>query len=163
AGPFASRSEAVVRAQDAPRRKKPVPAPAGGTGAGTGSDPRLAVQLDERPVVGRVNPRRRASAVCEAVLSRRALPDEGRTAHDGTIHDLPALGEVGLALDGTVADFTADGPPRFFWWVDDLVAVRAHLDSLDVEVVGDVQDIGSVSFLQFRDPDGNLLMACARK
>ena len=103
--------------------------------------------------------------VAAAVTWYRALlglPDEGRTAHDGTIHDLPALGEAGLALDDTVTDFTADGPPRFFWWVDDLAAARAHLDSLGVEVVGDVQDIGSVSFLQFRDPDGNLLRVCAR-
>jgi len=86
----------------------------------------------------------------------------GEPTHEGTIHDLPAVGEVGLALDANRPDFTADGPPRFFWWVEDLEAVRAHLDALDVEVVGDVQDIGTVSILQFRDPDGNLLMACAR-
>ncbi|WP_230208200.1 VOC family protein [Microlunatus sp. Gsoil 973] len=85
-----------------------------------------------------------------------------KATHEGTIYDLPALGEVGLALDANQPDFTADGPPRFFWWVDDLESVRAHLEGLQVDTVGDVQDIGSVSFLQFRDPDGNLLMACAR-
>lgn len=82
--------------------------------------------------------------------------------HEGTIHDLPTLGDVGLALDANQPDYTADGPPRFFWWVEDLVAVREHLEALGVEVVGDIQDIGSVTMLQFRDPDGNLLMACAR-
>ncbi len=85
------------------------------------------------------------------------------TSHEDRICDLPTEGEVGLALDAHDPGFTADGPPRFFWWVDDLVAVRAHLDALGVERVGDVTDIGSVAFLQFRDPDGNLLMACERR
>lgn len=85
---------------------------------------------------------------------------ENVASHEGTILDLPTLGDVGLALDSN-RDFTADGPPRFFWWVDDLEAVRTHLDDLGVEVVGAIEDVGSVSFLQFRDLDGNLLMACA--
>ncbi|WP_309135230.1 VOC family protein [Cellulomonas sp.] len=89
--------------------------------------------------------------------------DPGGTSHEGRIHDLPTEGEVGLALDAHDPGFTADGPPRFFWWVDDLTAVRDHLDALGVERVGDVTDIGSVAFLQFRDPDGNLLMACERR
>jgi catechol 2,3-dioxygenase-like lactoylglutathione lyase family enzyme len=89
------------------------------------------------------------------------LPAQTPT-HAGTIYDLPAVGDVGLALDANQPDFTADGPPRFFWWADDLEAVRAHLETLQVDVVGDVQDIGSVSFVQFRDPDGNRLMVCAR-
>lgn len=88
--------------------------------------------------------------------------DPGTPSHEQTICDLPAAGDVGLALDANRPDFVADGPPRFFWWVEDLPAVRAHLEALDVEVQGEIQDIGSVSFLQFRDPDGNLLMACAR-
>ncbi|QGQ18817.1 VOC family protein [Cellulomonas sp. JZ18] len=89
--------------------------------------------------------------------------DPGDTSHEGRIHDLPTEGEVGLALDAHHPGFTADGPPRFIWWVDDLAAVREHLDALGVERVGDVTDIGSVAFLQFRDPDGNLLMACERR
>ncbi|GAB3188797.1 VOC family protein [Nesterenkonia suensis] len=55
-----------------------------------------------------------------------------------------------------------DGPPRFFWWAEDLDAVVAHLDALEVPLASDVVDIGSVCFLQFRDPDGNLLMVCSR-
>lgn len=84
-------------------------------------------------------------------------------SHEDRIYDLPAAGETRLALDAHDPGFTADGPPRFFWWADDLTAVREHLDRLGVPVVGQITDIGSVAFLQFRDPDGNLLMACERR
>lgn len=87
----------------------------------------------------------------------------GTATHEDRIYDLPAQGEVGIALDAHQPTFTADGPPRFFWWVEDLDAVRAHLVALGVELVLDVTDIGSVVMLQFRDPDGNLLMACERR
>lgn len=82
-------------------------------------------------------------------------------SHEDTIVDLPMEAGPGLALDAN-APFTPDGPPRFFWWADDLGAVVAHLDALGVERASDVVDIGSVAFVQLRDPDGNLLMVCAR-
>jgi catechol 2,3-dioxygenase-like lactoylglutathione lyase family enzyme len=88
---------------------------------------------------------------------------QGVATHEDRIYDLPAEGDVRIALDAHQPEFTADGPPRFFWWVDDLGAVREHLTSLGVELVLDVSDIGSVAMLQFRDPDGNLLMACERR
>ena len=82
-------------------------------------------------------------------------------SHDDTIVDVPMEPGPGLALDAN-APFTPDGPPRFFWWADDLGAVVAHLRDLGAELASDVVDIGSVVFVQFRDPDGNLLMVCAR-
>jgi predicted enzyme related to lactoylglutathione lyase len=83
-------------------------------------------------------------------------------SHEGTIYDLPAVaGGPGLALDANRPDFTADGPPRFFWLADSLDAARAHLEALGIEITLE-QNIGSVSFLQFADPDGNALMVCAR-
>ncbi|MFF2623251.1 VOC family protein [Oerskovia jenensis] len=78
-----------------------------------------------------------------------------------TIYDLPTLGEVGLFLDANRPSLATDGAPRFYWVVEDLGAVRTHLDALGVEVVGDVQDVGTESILHFRDPDGNLLMVSA--
>lgn len=87
--------------------------------------------------------------------------EPGRTSHESTICELPADGPVRLALDANRPNFTADGPPRFFWWADDLESVRTHLDDLGAGEVSDVVDIGSVAFVQFRDPDGNLLMVCA--
>lgn len=86
-------------------------------------------------------------------------PDD--ITHDGTICDLPAEGEVRLALDGNRPSFSADGPPRFFWWADDLDEVRAHVERIGAHDIGDIVDIGSVAFLQFRDPDGNPLMVCS--
>ncbi|MGF2949643.1 VOC family protein [Microbacterium alcoholitolerans] len=81
--------------------------------------------------------------------------------HENTIVDLPTPSGPRLALDST-APFTPDGPPRFFWWTDDLDDAGRHLGSLGIPLVTGPIDIGSVSFVQFRDPDGNLLMVCAR-
>ncbi|WP_106816689.1 VOC family protein [Microbacterium timonense] len=85
----------------------------------------------------------------------------GDITHHGTICDLPAEGDVRLALDGNRPDFTADGPPRFFWWADDLDEVRRHLESIGAAAITEITDIGSVAFLQFEDPDGNPLMVCS--
>jgi predicted enzyme related to lactoylglutathione lyase len=80
------------------------------------------------------------------------------STHENRIYDLPGVGAVGLALDAHQREFTADGPPRFMWRVDDLTAVRDHLRSLGIDLVMDITNVGSVDILQFRDPDGNLLM-----
>ena len=78
--------------------------------------------------------------------------------HENRIYDLPGVGAAGLALDGHHREFTADGPPRFMWRVDNLTAVRDHLRSLGIDLMMDITNVGSVDILQFRDPDGNLLM-----
>jgi catechol 2,3-dioxygenase-like lactoylglutathione lyase family enzyme len=88
--------------------------------------------------------------------------DVSSPTHGGTICDIPTTdGGPGLALDATQPDFSTDGPPRFFWLIDNLAAARAHLTSLTIPIDLE-QNIGSVSFIQFRDPDGNRLMVCAR-
>ncbi|GAB3887791.1 VOC family protein [Terrabacter terrigena] len=84
------------------------------------------------------------------------------TSHDDTILDIPVQDGPRLALDANRPDFTADGPPRFFWWTDDLAATIEHLRRLDVRITSDIEDIGSVFFVQFEDPDGNPLMVCQR-
>ena len=83
-------------------------------------------------------------------------------SHDATILDIPVQDGPRLALDANRPGFTADGPPRFFWWTDDLTATVEHLRGLDVRITSDVEDIGSVWFVQFEDPDGNPLMVCQR-
>lgn len=80
-------------------------------------------------------------------------------SHGDTIVDLPVGSGPRLCLDANTT-FTPDGPPRFFWWAEDLDALAQHLMGLEVPLASEVTDIGSVAFLQFRDPDGNLLMAC---
>lgn len=82
-------------------------------------------------------------------------------SHEDTIVDVPMGTGPGLALDAN-APFTPDGPPRFFWWADDLDLVVTHLKEIGVALASDITDIGSVAFVQFRDLDGNLLMVCSR-
>lgn len=88
--------------------------------------------------------------------------DPGPASHEGTILDIPVEDGPGLALDANRPDFTADGPPRFFFWTDDVAATVTHLQQLGVRLTSDVTDIGSVFFVQFEDPDGNPLMVCQR-
>jgi predicted enzyme related to lactoylglutathione lyase len=83
-------------------------------------------------------------------------------SHDATIYDIPTDGQTRQALDANRQDFVASGPPRFFLWTDDMTATVEHLRALAVRITSDVEDIGSVVFVQFEDPDGNALMVCQR-
>nr|WP_109474709.1 VOC family protein [Ornithinimicrobium cavernae] len=88
--------------------------------------------------------------------------DPGVPSHGGTILDVPTEEGPGLVLDANRPDFTADGPPRFFFWTDDIAATAEHLQRLEARITSPVEDIGSVVFIQFEDPDGNALMVCQR-
>ena len=88
--------------------------------------------------------------------------EPGDASHEGTIYDIPSDGETRLALDANRPDFDPSGPPRFFLWTDDMAATVEHLRALGVTITSDVEDIGSVFFVQFADPDGNALMVCQR-
>ena len=88
--------------------------------------------------------------------------EPGEVSHEGTIFDIPTEGETRLALDANRPDFDPSGPPRFFLWTEDMAATLGHLQRLGVKVTSDVEDIGSVFFVQFEDPDGNPLMVCQR-
>ena len=83
----------------------------------------------------------------------------GEASHDGTIYDIEMDGETGLILDANKPVENSSQPLCFFW-SDDLGAVHEHLEERDVPIDMDIEDIGSVSFLTFEDPDGNRLMAC---
>lgn len=85
------------------------------------------------------------------------------SSHEGTIFDVPTEGETRLALDANRPQFDSSGPPRFFLWTQDMSATVRHLDDLGVKITSDVEDIGSVLFVQFEDPDGNPLMVCQRR
>jgi catechol 2,3-dioxygenase-like lactoylglutathione lyase family enzyme len=88
--------------------------------------------------------------------------DEGRLGHEDAIFDIPTDGPPYLCLDAHQPDFVASGPARCFFLTDDLDATVAHLGVVDARDVSPVEDIGSLSFVTFRDPDGNLLMAAQR-
>jgi predicted enzyme related to lactoylglutathione lyase len=86
----------------------------------------------------------------------------GTASHDGKIYDLPMQGDTGLILDSHRAPLHPPTQPLCFFWTDDMAATYQWLQTLEVEIVTTVEDIGSVSFLTFKDPDQNLLMVCQR-
>ena len=83
------------------------------------------------------------------------------TSHEGRIYDVPMTGDVGLILDGH-KPVTNSSQPICFFWTSDIQAARAFLIEQGIELVNDMEDIGSVSTLAFKDLDHNLLMVCQR-
>jgi predicted enzyme related to lactoylglutathione lyase len=85
----------------------------------------------------------------------------GETSHEDKIYDVPMEGETGVILDAHRPVQNSSQPLCFFWTAD-IAASHEHLRALGVEMLGAVEDIGSVQTLTFRDLDGNLLMLCQR-
>ena len=88
------------------------------------------------------------------------LPTQG-ASHGGTIYDLPMAGETQLTLDAN-KPVTNSSQPLCFFWTAEIEAAAGFLRDLGIEIVAGPEDVGSVSFVTFRDPDGNLLMFCQR-
>jgi predicted enzyme related to lactoylglutathione lyase len=84
------------------------------------------------------------------------------SSHDGTIYDVVMNGDTGLILDANKREVQNSSQPLFFFWTDDLSAAYDFLQINGVEILSQIEDIGSVSFLIFKDPDENLLMVCQR-
>jgi predicted enzyme related to lactoylglutathione lyase len=85
----------------------------------------------------------------------------GQTSHTDKIYDVPMEGEISVILDAH-RPVQNSSQPLCFFWTDDIAAAHMYLSTLGVEILGMVEDIGSVQTLTFRDPDGNLLMVCQR-
>ena len=85
------------------------------------------------------------------------------TSHDGTIYDVPMAGETGLILDSTKPEVSNSSQPLFFFMTGDIQAAQRFLQERRVEIVSQIEDIGSMYFLIFKDPDENLLMVCQQK
>lgn len=84
------------------------------------------------------------------------------TSHGGSIYDVPMAGETRLTLDGNQREVTNSSQPLFFFWTRDIQAARNFLRANDVELIGEIENIGSVTFVTFKDLDNNLLMVCQR-
>lgn len=82
-------------------------------------------------------------------------------SHGGTIYDVPMAGETRLTLDANRPVANSSQPLCFFWTAD-IEAAAQFLRDLGAAIVAGPEDVGSVSFVTFRDPDGNLLMVCRR-
>ena len=85
--------------------------------------------------------------------------EAGQLGHGDTIFDIPTDAPPYLCLDANQPDFVASGPARCFFLSDDLEATLVHLGAIGAADVSGVEDSGSLRFVNFRDPDGNLLMA----
>ena len=83
------------------------------------------------------------------------------TSHEGRIYDLPMTGDASLILDGHKPVANSSQPLCFFW-TSDIQRAWVFLREQGVELVQEVENIGSVSTLTFKDLDGNLLMVCQR-
>jgi predicted enzyme related to lactoylglutathione lyase len=83
------------------------------------------------------------------------------TAHEGRIYDLPMVGETMLILDGH-KPVTNSSQPLLFFWTEDIQAAHDFFKNSGIEIVREIENIGGVTTLTFKDPDNNLLMACQR-
>jgi predicted enzyme related to lactoylglutathione lyase len=102
----------------------------------------------------------RAIAFYSALLG---LPKKD-TAHEGTIYDLPVSGGSGIILDankGVVAK--QDAKPLFFYDTNDIYQSYDHVKSINAEIFSEIEEHGDISFFNFRDSEGNLLMICEDK
>jgi predicted enzyme related to lactoylglutathione lyase len=86
-----------------------------------------------------------------------------QTSHEGAIYDVPMAGETGLLLDSTKPEVRNSSQPLFFFLTENIQSVYEFLRQNAVEIVSQIEDIGSVYTLTFKDPDNNLLMVCQRK
>jgi predicted enzyme related to lactoylglutathione lyase len=120
------------------------------------TEPKSPISRQVGQVFVPVRDMRRAAAWYSALLGFDHDPD--RLGHEDTIYDIPTDARPGLCLDANRPDFVASGPARFFLWTDDMAATVDHLHRVGAADVSDVLDIGSLSFVTFTDPDGNLLM-----
>jgi predicted enzyme related to lactoylglutathione lyase len=120
------------------------------------TEPRSPISRQVGQVFVPVRDMQRAVTWYSALLGLDHDPD--RLGHEDTIYDIPTEAGPGLCLDANRPDFVASGPARFFLWTDDMAATVDHLHRVGAADVSDVLDIGSLSFVTFTDPDGNLLM-----
>jgi len=82
-------------------------------------------------------------------------------SHEGTIYGVEMAGDVGLTLDANRPVENSSQPLCYFWTAD-VEAAHEFLQSRDIPIVMGPENIGSVTFVTFEDPDGNRLMVCQR-
>ncbi|WP_227353648.1 VOC family protein [Haladaptatus salinisoli] len=88
------------------------------------------------------------------------LPTDGTEAsHEGTIYDVEMEGDAGLVLDAN-RPVENSSQSLCYFWTDDVEATHEFLEERDIPVVMGPENVGSVTFVTFEDPDGNRLMAC---
>ena len=84
-----------------------------------------------------------------------------KASHEGLIYDVPMQGPS-LILDANKPVDQNSVQPLCFFWTEDIAEAHNHLRQNNMPILSAVQEIGSVSFLLFEDPDHNRLMICQR-
>jgi predicted enzyme related to lactoylglutathione lyase len=84
------------------------------------------------------------------------------TSHEGAIYNVPIAGDTALILGANKPTITNSSQPLFFFWTDDIQAAHDFLQANGIAILSNAEDIGSVTFLIFKDLDNNLLMVCQR-
>lgn len=82
----------------------------------------------------------------------------GDTSHAGGIYDIPVTGETRLVLDAHKPVTSHSVQPICMFPTHDMNAALTHLHQLGAVITSEPQDIGSLIFTTFEDPDGNPLM-----
>lgn len=86
------------------------------------------------------------------------------TAHEGTIYDLTVSGGSGIILDANKGVVSKqDAKPLFFFDTNDIYKSYEHVKSIKAEIFSKIEEHGDISFFNFRDSEGNLLMVCEDK
>ncbi|GHO53739.1 VOC family protein [Ktedonobacter robiniae] len=91
---------------------------------------------------------------------------QGSTTHEGTIYDVPMDRQHSpfLTLDANVTLTQPDGRhPQLMLETADIQAAHDFLVARDIELLNGIEDIGSMYFLAFKDPDGNVLLVSQKK
>jgi len=83
----------------------------------------------------------------------------GEPSHNGTIYTLEMRGNTEVILDSNKTKLRNSSHPLLCFWTDDIAATYLFLQEMEATLVSQVEDIGDVSALVFKDPDQNLLMA----
>ncbi|MDR4886140.1 VOC family protein [Fredinandcohnia sp. QZ13] len=81
------------------------------------------------------------------------------------VYNIPVTGFTGLTLDDHAFDPTfihrPSPNPIFNFLVDDIDAAYDFIKSKDIEVVREIERVGdNFAWFNFKDPDGNVIMAC---
>lgn len=73
-------------------------------------------------------------------------------------------GRPGLTLDNHCTeddyDFIPSNQPLFNLSTEDIHAAYEHVKHLGVEIVNEIETFPDLSYFTFKDPDGNIIMAC---
>lgn len=83
-------------------------------------------------------------------------------SHSEKIGQLILENGVALLLDSH-KEVVNSSQPLCFFWTEDIYRCKDFFIENNIELVTEIENIGTVSTLVFKDPDGNKLMVCQKQ